>query len=98
MRELGGECDFAVDIAQPYTLRVIMDIYGAPESDEPLMMDLTQGVFGANDPEFLGDAGDPQHRVMQSVLSFIQSFNHITTARRASPVDDAPTAMPNGEV
>ena len=59
MRELGGECDFAVDIAQPYTLRVIMDIYGVPETDEPLMMDLTQGVFGANDPEFLGDAGGP---------------------------------------
>ena len=24
--DLGGECDFAKDIAQPYTLRVIMDI------------------------------------------------------------------------
>ena len=44
------------DIAQPYTLRVIMDIYGVPEEDEPLMMDLTQGIFGAADPEFLGDA------------------------------------------
>src|SRR5690606_9195153 len=28
MRSLGGRCDFARDIAQPYTLRVIMDIYG----------------------------------------------------------------------
>ena len=62
MRELGGECDFANDIAQPYTLRVIMDIYGVPESDEPLMMDLTQGIFGANDPEFLGDAERPAGR------------------------------------
>jgi cytochrome P450 len=98
MRELGGECDFAVDIAQPYTLRVIMDIYGVPESDEPLMMDLTQGVFGANDPEFLGDAGDPQQRVMQSVMSFIQYFNEITTDRRACPVADLATVIANGEV
>ena len=60
MRELGGECDFAKDIAQPYTLRVIMDIYGVPEEDEPLMIELTQGIFGAADPEFLGDADDPQ--------------------------------------
>jgi len=98
MRELGEECDFAVDIAQPYTLRVIMDIYGVPESDEPLMMDLTQGVFGANDPEFLGDAGDPQQRVMQSVMSFIQYFNEITVDRRACPADDLASVIANGEV
>ncbi|HEY2812689.1 MAG TPA: cytochrome P450 [Acidimicrobiales bacterium] len=98
MRALGGKCDFAVDIAQPYTLRVIMDIYGVPESDEPLMMDLTQGVFGANDPEFLGDAGDPQQRVMQSVMSFIQYFNEITTDRRACPADDLATVIANGEI
>src|SRR5260370_26099362 len=95
MRELGGECDFAVDIAQPYTMRVIMDIYGVPESDGPLMMDLTQGVFGANDPEFLGDAGDPQQRVMQSLVSFIQYFNDITAPRRASPADDPASLIAN---
>lgn len=50
------------DIAQPYTLRVIMDIYGVPEEDEPLMLDLTQGIFGAGDPEYIGDAEDPLAR------------------------------------
>ena len=98
MRELGGECDFAADIAQPYTLHVIMDIYGVPESDEPLMMDLTQGIFGAQDPEFLGDAADPQARVMQSVMTFIQYFNEITTDRRACPADDLASVIANGEV
>lgn len=98
MRELGGECDFAVDIAQPYTLRVIMDIFGVPESDEPLMMDLTQGIFGANDPEFVGEAGDPQARVLESVLSFVQYFNEITEDRRACPADDLATVIANGEV
>lgn len=98
MRELDGECDFAADIAQPYTLRVIMDIYGVPEEDEPLMMDLTQGVFGANDPEFVGESGDPGQRVMQSVLSFIQYFNEVTEDRRACPVDDLASVIANGEV
>jgi cytochrome P450 len=98
MRELGGECDFAVDIAQPYTLRVIMDIYGVPESDEPLMMDLTQGVLGANDPEFVGATGDPQQRAMQSVLGFIDYFDRITADRRACPADDLATVIANGQV
>lgn len=98
MRDLGGECDFAKDIAQPYTLRVIMDIYGVPEEDEPLMLDLTQGIFGAADPEFLGDAEDPGARVMASVLSFIQYFNEITEDRRACPADDLASVIANGEI
>jgi cytochrome P450 len=98
MRDLGGECDFAKDIAQPYTLRVIMDIYGVPEEDEPLMMDLTQGIFGAADPEFLGDAADPGARVMASIMSFIQYFNELTQDRRACPQDDLASVIANGEV
>jgi cytochrome P450 len=98
MREMDGRCDFAVDIAQPYTLRVIMDIYGVPESDEPLMMELTQGVFGANDPEFMGDDSDPGLRVARSVMTFIQYFNEVTADRRACPADDLASVIANGEV
>ena len=98
MRALDGECDFAVDVAQPYTLRVIMDIYGVPESDEPMMMDLTQGIFGANDPEFLGDDIDPAMRVARSVMTFIQYFNEVTEDRRACPADDLASVIANGEV
>lgn len=98
LRDLGGQCDFAKDIAQPYTLRVIMDIYGVPEEDEPLMMDLTQGIFGAADPEFLGDADDPGERAMSSVMAFIQYFNELTEDRRACPADDLASVIANGQI
>jgi hypothetical protein len=39
------------------------------------MMDLTQGIFGAGDPEFLGDAEDPNQRVMAAVMRFITYMN-----------------------
>jgi cytochrome P450 len=98
MRELGGRCDFAKDIAQPYTLRVIMDIYGVPEEDEPLMLELTQGIFGASDPEFLGDAADPGERAMGSIMQFIQYFNEITVDRQACPADDLASVIANGQI
>jgi len=98
MRDLGGACDFAYDIAQPYTLRVIMDIYGVPEEDEALMMSLTQGIFGAADPEFLGDAENPEAKVLASVMEFIQYFNGLTEDRRANPTDDLATVIANGKV
>jgi cytochrome P450 len=98
MRDLGGECDFAKDVAQPYTLRVIMDIYGVPEEDEPLMLDLTQGIFGAADPEFIGTADDAGARVMASIMSFVQYFNELTEDRRAHPRDDLASVIANGTI
>ena len=98
MRELGGSCDFAVDIAQPYTLHVIMDIYGVPEDDEAQMMRLTQGMFGAADPEFMGDAVDPGARLMASVLEFAQYFASITEDRRACPTEDLASVIANAEI
>ena len=59
MRDLGGELRLRRSTSpSPTRCRVIMDIYGVPEEDEPLMMELTQGIFGAADPEFLGDADE----------------------------------------
>ncbi len=51
MMDLGPECDFARDIAVYYPLHVIMSILGVPESDEPLMLKLTQELFGGGDPD-----------------------------------------------
>lgn len=96
MRDMGGECDFASDIAQPYTLHVIMDIYGVPEEDEPLMLSLTQGVFGAADPEFGGD--DPQAAMFSSIMSFIQYFGEITADRQANPKDDLASVIANAMI
>jgi len=98
MRALDGSCDFAEDIAKPYTLRVIMDIYGVPEQDEALMMELTQGIFGAADPEFLGDAEDPGAKVLETVMRFVQYFADITQDRQAHPRDDLASVIANGQI
>src|SRR5262245_40641403 len=49
MAALGGECDFVKEVAVWYPLRVIMEILGVPEKDEPFMLKLTQEIFGAGD-------------------------------------------------
>lgn len=98
MRDLGGRCDFAMDIAQPYTLRVIMDIYGVPEEDEPLMLELTQGIFGAADPEYLGDAESADAKVIESVMRFVSYFAEVTQSRQACPTDDLASVIANGQI
>lgn len=96
--ELGGRCDFAQDIAVPYTLRVIMSIFGVPQEDEPTMLRLTQGLFGAADPEFLGDLSDPFAMITNTIGEFEDYFAHLAEARRASPTEDLATVIANGEV
>lgn len=96
--ELGGECDLAADLAVPFTLRVIMSIFGVPQSDERLMLELTQGLFGAADPEYLGDFSDPLASVQNSIAKFEGYFDELTASRRADPTDDLATVIANGLV
>lgn len=98
LAELGGECDFAQDLAVPFTIHVIMSIYGVPESDEQLMLELTQGLFGAGDPEYLGDLSDPAALVTQTIGKFQDYFDALTEDRRKNPTGDLATVLANGTV
>ena len=97
-RQMDGTCDFAQDIAVPYTLRVIMGIFGVPVEDEPTMLKLTQGIFGAADPEYLGDLSDPMALLTDTIAQFDQYFTDLTEERRVHPTDDLATVIANGEV
>jgi len=97
MVELGGECDFAMDVARYYPLQVIMSILGVPESDELKMLDLTQKLFGADDPDFAGGP-DRQAAALAAVMDFISYFREMTANRRAHPGGDLASTIANGTV
>jgi cytochrome P450 len=92
------ECDFAQEIAVHYPLHVILSILGLPESDYPRMLQLTQELFGAEDPEFQRDESTTQ---LDVIMDFFSYFSGITAQRRAAPGDDLAsvfaTATLNGE-
>lgn len=98
MADLGGECDFARDVAVPYTLRVIMSIFGVPPEDEPTMLRLTQGIFGAADPEYLGDVTDPAEFGTGAIREFGDYFGALAADRRAHPTSDLATVIANGRI
>jgi len=96
MASLGGECDFAADIAVHYPLYVILSLLGMPESDFPKMLQLTRELFGAQDEEFGRDAGKDQR--MSVLMDFFAYFQELTAARRAHPTDDLASAIANAVV
>lgn len=104
MADMGNECDFARDVAFLYPLHVIMEILGVPETDEPLMLKLTQELFGANDAE-LNRSGEEMQgtddflaSLQQTIGDFITYFNDLTEKRRAAPTDDLSSVIANGEI
>jgi cytochrome P450 len=105
MAAMGGECDFLNDIALYFPLRVIMEILGVPEEDEPRMLKLTQELFGAQDQD-VNRSGEATAENVEKALADIQAvlmdffmyFNKITEARRAMPTDDVATVIANAQM
>jgi cytochrome P450 len=111
MAALGDRCDFVNEVALWYPLRVIMHILGLPASDEALMMQMTQEIFGPQDPDVVArsslitesagrpiPSGDKQVDLFALVQKFFVYFNGVIADRRASPRDDLSTVISLGEI
>jgi cytochrome P450 len=96
MVELGGRCDFSRDVAMQYPLQVILAILGLPESDYPRMLQLTQELFGAADPEL--SRGATMEELIAVIQDFFVYFTALTEARKAEPTDDLASVIANATV
>jgi cytochrome P450 len=96
MVELGGECDFARDIAMQFPLQVILAILGMPEEDYPRMLQLTQELFGSSDPEL--SRGTSMEDLMAVIQDFFVYFTELTEARKAEPTGDLASVIANASI
>ncbi|MUL80740.1 MULTISPECIES: cytochrome P450 [unclassified Mycolicibacterium] len=96
MLAVGGECDFVQEVAVNYPLYVIMSLLGVPEADFPLMLKLTQELFGNQDDEYRreGNEGD----TVAALLEMFQYFSELTAERRKNPTDDLASAIANARI
>ena len=97
MGEMGGELDFVNDVAVWFPLRVIMMILGVPPEDEPLMLKLTQELFGAEDLDMQRKALSEEDR-MQTIMEFFAYFSAMTEDRRKNPGKDVASVIANATV
>ncbi|MFD1813513.1 cytochrome P450 [Rhodococcus gannanensis] len=96
LRDAGGECDFVQVVSTTFPLFVIMSLLGIPESDLPRMLQLTQELVGAQDPELQRTTGIDEQ--MNALLDMFAYFTDITAQRRANPTDDMASTIANATV
>lgn len=79
-----GKCDFVHDIAAEVPLLVICELLGIPVSDRGLILDWTNRMMGAEDPEYAAGPED----AMQAAIEMWGYANELGNSRRTSPSND----------
>ncbi len=89
-----GECDFVTEIASQHPLKIIARILGVSESDEPMILKLTNELFGTEDPEFQRSE-DRRAGIREMFSEFWTYFTRVMEDRRSAPRNDLATVLAN---
>ncbi|MGC2776451.1 MAG: cytochrome P450 [Bradyrhizobium sp.] len=88
--------DFAVDVAVPFTFRVIGRMLGTPEADDARLARLAQAFVGAEDPQ-RRLAESPGDTMRMAMLALRDYFEAVVADRRANPRDDLASLIAHAE-
>jgi cytochrome P450 len=92
-----GECDFVTDVANLHPLRIICQILGVPREDEPMILRMTNELFGHEDAEFQR-AEDRQTRLVELGMEMYEYFGTIIADRRAKARGDLASVFANATI
>jgi methyl-branched lipid omega-hydroxylase len=92
-----GEVDLVEAISQPFPLLIICDMMGIPRSEFQTVLDATNVILGAGDPEFLGGQ-DPFPAMLEAGMTLTTMMNELAEERRANPTDDLTSALVHNTV
>jgi cytochrome P450 len=91
-----GEVDLVRALSQPFPLLVICDMMGIPRSEFRTVLEATNVILGAGDPDMLGGR-DPMNAILEAGIELTQLMNALADERRKEPRDDLTSALVNAE-
>ncbi|MEI7971888.1 MAG: cytochrome P450 [Actinomycetota bacterium] len=83
------EFDFVDNIAAPFPLQIICEMMGIPESDERKILEWTNVILGAGDPDF----GGTIENLITVALEMFAYAQALGEDRLANPTDDLTSVM-----
>jgi cytochrome P450 len=91
-----GEVDLVEAFSQPFPLLVICDMMGIPRSEFRTVLDATNVILGAGDPDMLGGR-DPMSAMFEAGMQLTMLMNALADERRKEPRDDLTSALVNAD-
>jgi len=93
-----GEVDLVEAISAPFPLLVICDMMGIPRSEFTTVLNATNVILGAGDPDMLGGQTDIVSALFDAGMQLTMLMNDLAEHRRAHPVDDLTSALVHNDV
>lgn len=93
-----GEVDLVEAISAPFPLLVICDMMGIPRSEFTTVLNATNVILGAGDPDMLGGQTDIISALFDAGMQLTMLMNDLAEHRRANPVDDLTSALVHNDV
>jgi len=92
-----GEVDLVAALSQPFPLLVICDMMGIPRRDFGTVLEATNVILGAGDPEMLGGR-DPFMAMFDAGMKLSALMSELAEQRRAEPADDLTSALVHNDL
>jgi methyl-branched lipid omega-hydroxylase len=92
-----GEVDLVEALSQPFPLLVICDMMGIPRSEFATVLDATNVILGAGDPDMLGGK-DLVSALLEAGMTLTALMGELAEERRKNPKDDLTSALVHNEV
>jgi cytochrome P450 len=92
-----GEADLVEAISRPFPLLIICDMMGIPRSEFDTVLDATNVILGAGDPEMLHGL-DVAEALIVAGLQLTGIMNELAEDRRKIPRNDLTSALVNSTV
>ncbi len=92
-----GEVDLVEALSQPFPLLLICDMMGIPRSEFDTVLDATNIILGAGDPEFLGGK-EPMTAIFEAGMELTSLMNEIADDRRKNPTDDLTSKLVHNDL
>ncbi len=93
-----GEVDLVEAISQPFPLLVICDMMGIPRSEFKTVLDATNVILGAGDPDMMGGQTDVVNALLGAGVTLTALMGEIAEDRRRNPRDDLTSALVHNDV
>jgi cytochrome P450 len=92
-----GSADLVPALAAPFPLLVICDTMGIPRSEFTTVLEATNIILGAGDPEMLGGR-EPFGAIFEAGITLTTLMNELATERRENPTGDLTSALVHANI
>lgn len=93
-----GEVDLVEALSQPFPLLVICDMMGIPRSEFNTVLDATNIILGAGDPEMMGGHDDIVTALLTAGMTLTALMGEIAEERRKNPQNDLTSALVHNDL